>query len=419
MPTVIRPTDNAPREWRTRQAAVQSARELLPGDHQRNITNKERIIKSSFDDVAERHVSPNANGFVNAAFYAYNEHHHLEIRPEDVWFAILTQLGFYVNANAEDLRSVFVAFEGKKEIVVQVEAASIDDVDVGLMAVLMTKGMQKVIVDEGLRAWILPDFTTTQPADTATAAVLMMGVLQKYFAYTIQVLCGLPSVTLLGEREDWVKIRKRLDRLKGWGEEAVTFSERLKVVLDHFVLSFDEPTSERAKEFWNKIVHYESMGSGPDYLSGWLTAFCFWNSEGKPIRDLSRGDPQACNLDGISFSRIETGDIPNGYISCQVKVEDNGKEVKTRMVAGSVGIAVKSSGEPLEERPSLTLFSSKDKKAPEKKIESPGLDTLQPVSGWWMYELPDDSTAWDQDAQEGSHLEMQGVVVQEWELPRE
>ncbi|KAI1785227.1 hypothetical protein LXA43DRAFT_151204 [Ganoderma leucocontextum] len=35
----------------------------------------------------------------------YRSHHHLRIRPDDVWLAILVQLNFYINAHAEELRS--------------------------------------------------------------------------------------------------------------------------------------------------------------------------------------------------------------------------------------------------------------------------------------------------------------------------
>lgn len=48
---------------------------------------------------------------------AYSNHCHLEIRPEDVWFAIIAQLSFYINRHAEELRGKFVPFEGEKELV--------------------------------------------------------------------------------------------------------------------------------------------------------------------------------------------------------------------------------------------------------------------------------------------------------------
>ena len=56
------------------------------------------------------------NGLVGAVIKAYSYHHALVLRPEDFWMAILAQLSFYVNANAEELRSKFVAHEGKKEL---------------------------------------------------------------------------------------------------------------------------------------------------------------------------------------------------------------------------------------------------------------------------------------------------------------
>jgi len=58
------------------------------------------------------------NGFVDAVTTAYNGHHHLVIRPDDVWQAIITQFSFYVNANAEKLRNKFVNFEKKENLMV-------------------------------------------------------------------------------------------------------------------------------------------------------------------------------------------------------------------------------------------------------------------------------------------------------------
>jgi hypothetical protein len=56
-----------------------------------------------------------SNDFVNTVLKAYNQHYHLVIRPEDVWFSILVQLNVYINAHAEELRSMFVAHSGQKK----------------------------------------------------------------------------------------------------------------------------------------------------------------------------------------------------------------------------------------------------------------------------------------------------------------
>jgi hypothetical protein len=47
---------------------------------------------------------PRKNGFVDTVITAYNAHHALVIRPDDVWLAILSQFNLYVNSHPELLR---------------------------------------------------------------------------------------------------------------------------------------------------------------------------------------------------------------------------------------------------------------------------------------------------------------------------
>lgn len=57
------------------------------------------LVESTFSakkslDLKAAHVIPDRNGFVNPAVRAYDCHHDLLIRPDDVWIAILTQINF-------------------------------------------------------------------------------------------------------------------------------------------------------------------------------------------------------------------------------------------------------------------------------------------------------------------------------------
>lgn len=371
----------------------------------------ERIVQSSFDNVSERHISFNNNGFVHAAYRAYSFHHHLRIRPEDVWFSILTQLSFYINANAEDLREYFVAHKDKKQLNVTV-GGSINTVDHGMLARLMTDEIQNNVVDKELQQWILPDFTTTLSDDIVSAAVIMMGSMQKYFNYRFSLTCGIPSVTLLGQREDWVKIRGRLDKIDSWGKEAKEFALRLKVVLEYFILSFDEPKSNKVQEFWGKIAHHKNQGSGPTWLSGWITAFCFWTETGGRPKSRGMGSEKViCHLEGArpglegySFTPVNSKDVPKGYVSVPVEVNDNGKVYATEMLAGSIGVVATSSGDVLDTSvarygpqrfgdamSNKELGQLTEKTTEAKGLERTGLDTIQPVTGWCMYTLKDET----------------------------
>jgi hypothetical protein len=118
-----------------------------PSEHRRS----ETIIQSSFNSEdlfsSEAPIYASSNGFVGAAVSAHCNHHHFTLRPEDVWFSILTQHGFFVSANAEDLRSFFVSREGKKELIVD----GVDTLDFGAIEVRMTDLIAKNVVDPELR----------------------------------------------------------------------------------------------------------------------------------------------------------------------------------------------------------------------------------------------------------------------------
>jgi hypothetical protein len=138
------------------------------------------------------------NGFVDTVIYAYNKHHNLVIRPDDVWIAILSQLSFYINDNAETLRSKFVAHEGKKELELFIPNSPLEDIDWDDAGDGMTTLLHKKLVDKDLQTWIIPNFSTTTRVDRTVSAMFNDGVHEKYFDYTFSMLCGIPQVTLEG-----------------------------------------------------------------------------------------------------------------------------------------------------------------------------------------------------------------------------
>ncbi|PPJ52795.1 hypothetical protein CBER1_11284 [Cercospora berteroae] len=283
---------------------------------------------------------------------------HIAIEPEDVWFAILAQVSFYINAYAEKLRHLFVAHQGRKKLVIE-QVGTLPSADIGGLAVQMTNEIQKNIVDPSLRTWIMPYFTTTT---TEEEHVVAMGL-----------ICGIPTVTLLGEKEDWEDIEKRLDKLQILGKEPKQFSDMLRPILKYFLMSFEEPAAPAVEDFRGKIAHHQSGGNGPTHLSGWIAAFCFWDEKGQSLFRLP--DRNGCDLD-----------VP-------VTLNDNGKVHHTKMLAGSVGIQASCSPSQLSTgMPSLKQNSSSTGDASRTAtIGSTQLDTLQPVCGWWMFEIDPDA----------------------------
>jgi hypothetical protein len=80
------------------------------------------ILASSHQHLNESHeYHPTTDSFVRGAIEAWAQHQHLVIRPDEVWFTILTQMNFYMNAHANDpnVRSLFVSHEGKQEMLIE------------------------------------------------------------------------------------------------------------------------------------------------------------------------------------------------------------------------------------------------------------------------------------------------------------
>ncbi|KAJ7455496.1 hypothetical protein FB451DRAFT_1277961 [Mycena latifolia] len=335
-------------------------------------------------------VVPQRSGFVHTVIAAYNQHHALVIRPDDVWLAILCQFNFFVNANAELLRACFVAHEGKRELVIQGDGTRFD-IDFGGMARRMASLVEKNVVDPTLREWAMPNFTTTTVHDTTVSAVLMMATLRQYFDYGFDCsCCGIPRVTIEGEKADWVDILGRLEKLKEYGIETIAWYHLLRPVIARFVAAFDNPNGQENTDFWKKVAHFESLGSGPDYYSGWINAFNVFGEQGDwlgiPLNkdDRSEVAPETLSaeqfwakyskykmygdlvLDGTPYHEVDTGKVPVGYTAVDIRLEDDDLGFDCVMVAGMVGMQVSSSHD-------LTLSAT-------------GIDdVVRPVSGWWFH----------------------------------
>ena len=406
MPVTIQTSDIAPRVWH--QPSAGNIDSLFAGSCKMHSKTNKGMIQSSVSDekLSSSHISPSTNGLVYSIFRAWSDHHHLVVRPDDIWCAVLSQLNFYINAHAEEVRSVFVPHQDRKNLKV-IESGTLQTADFGGVAIKLTELMSTHLNDPDLTDWVMPNFSTTEASDRVVAAILIMGAMPKFFNYRYVLKCGIPSVTLLGDRTDYAAILTKLDTFPNLGDEVHRFVGLLRAVLKRFIASFDNPKAPETVEFWNCIAHKDG-GSGPSYLSGWVTAFCFWDHQGNCLSDIREKTANFSTsgrtnsdhvfwdydesdrkknfkLDDIPFHNVDTNDIPSGCTTVPLSVNDNGTFIETRLLVGSVGIQVSSSGARTD---SSHRYSQVVVKAGDAK-GAPGPDTVQPLSAWWVYEVMD------------------------------
>ena len=226
------------------------------------------------------------NGFVNAVAYAYYDHMPLVIRPDDVWIEILTQLAFYTEIHAEQLRDKLVSHQGSKEITItDTRWSSVTDISndhrLADFIVQVCERISSSVKVPELKEWYTTTFSTSTPTDQAVKCLLLMASLKKFFSYGFSHGCGFPEITLSGTREDWVKIREQVGFLKSFGVDDLThWADVMSYTLGHFVAAYDNTINV---DFWQSAVVESSGYSSYDNstIHGWLLAFAPFNKKGK------------------------------------------------------------------------------------------------------------------------------------------
>ncbi|TVY73418.1 hypothetical protein LSUE1_G005040 [Lachnellula suecica] len=279
----------------------------------------------------------------------------------------------YIQKNSEALSSKFVAHEGMMSLQVSIEGASATSgkpctLGFAQFALAMADELQKHIIDEDLKEWVMPDFTTTTEHDKVVASIVFMGSMSKYFFMEGATGCGLPSVTLLGTKEDWERMLQKFDKIPSLGEEPTKWHALLVPVLKRFVETFTSPDSQR-----QKISGKRSSTTAADPASQITTQAGSQHSHSGAKTDDEEhyatfwDELPSENLcfDGSIYPRIETARLVPGYVDVNVQIDDtyNGNGIyMVKMIAGSVGMEFTASGD-----------------------HGDGLDTVIPRTGWWAY----------------------------------
>jgi hypothetical protein len=203
---------------------------------------------------------------VAAAHLAFAQHLPLALSPDDVWLCIAQGFGAHVNLHAEELRHRFVAHTGKATIGVRRDdflrgAASND-----------WPGVVEEFSDR-LQAHLGPTgdlvvaaFSTTGNTERTASQIALLGAMQAYFGYEFYTFCGIPSITLLGDVDDWKAIRQRVVALGDF--ELGHWVRSLTPILDHFVAAAQ---GQIDLGFWRSFFKTNSE-SGEGKVTGWINA---------------------------------------------------------------------------------------------------------------------------------------------------
>jgi hypothetical protein len=296
------------------------------------------------------------NGFVGGAFTSYSKHSKFCFRPDDVYAQIMIGFARYVNANAEALRSTFVAHEGKKPLEVLASEKISDPVVVSHLVDQMQRLIAQNIKDPSIRDWIVPKFTTTTKTDKVVFGALFMGAVQEYFYLKLTLGCGHPEITLLGTVDDWTDLAERVERLKEFDLGANGVMTQWVEMLRPICRKFIETASGTPDiAWWSRMCHESPNGSGARYISGWISVFQCINAKGQ-----WQADKTTSRSTDSKWPVINTNDCTNGVMFVKVEINDGQNPAfPAHLIAGSFAVE-QFEDDPTCARPRLDWILVKD-----------------------------------------------------------
>ena len=152
--------------------------------------------------------------FFQSMYRAYADHRPFELSPEALWLLICQGFSLHVNNNAEELRHLFVDFEGKQTLMASGKGISLDNPNSPWERVFPQFTSQiAAYTGQELIDVLSADFSTSTPASRVASQITVMESMKAYFDYWIAI-CGIPHVILHGTPDDWQSVIDRTEFLR-------------------------------------------------------------------------------------------------------------------------------------------------------------------------------------------------------------
>jgi Domain of unknown function (DUF4419) len=270
----------------------------------------------------------------HAISYAFNSHCPLVLTPDSVWLTILSGLSHHIDTDPEGLRHNFVSHEGKRELLVFVDARNVFDIadDQWEGSIKDFSEQLQENLNPKKHDLLISNFSTTTSIDKISSEVALMGAMKHYFEYKMMLLCGLTKVTILGTVQDWEDIINRTQalsefNLSWWTKHLLPVLEKIK----------DSCAGKPDVGFWEAAYLRHRKGSGGQSdVSGWINTFYpYVAGRNKMIQN-----PYVNWEDKSLGGGLDTDDFPFGLVKAPVKIDDHGKEYEAEFYGGLVGVSL-------------------------------------------------------------------------------
>uniref|UniRef100_A0A7S2N0V3 DUF4419 domain-containing protein n=1 Tax=Helicotheca tamesis TaxID=374047 RepID=A0A7S2N0V3_9STRA len=262
--------------------------------------------------------------FIHALDAAFNHHLPLILSPDAILMVITQHFSEHINQNSEKYRHKLVSHTGKEKITVRNDSLVKHKVNNDWESVFdqFSNKLRDRLPPE-IHSAVVADFSTTGPIEKACSEIVLMEAVQKYFDYGVRTSCGIPEITLEGNKQDWLLLSKKIEGLRGFDLDA--WVDDLQIIVQQCVNCFD---NEVDKQFWSSIYHYMDESGGP-FVTGWVQVLYGMSS----LKDAMG-----------SFQRPFCGPSPDdfsiGRSKCPFVWKYYGEEIGCDFIGGFIGISL-------------------------------------------------------------------------------
>lgn len=305
--------------------------EVLGGGLKPHYLSRNQVYKYE-DRLFLNYEVTSASLMVQSAHMAFTGHNGLTIRPDVLWFMIVSQIAEYVKQNVNQFAHLFTTTPGqKKEILVRDDSlvyGSLDN-DWRNTIELFRHPLRNAVTDETADLF-LTRFSTSSPEDEVALLVAFMDSASPYYEFTVQTLCGIPSINLLGIQSDYAMIIIKCRRLARNFPALKEYFATLEPVLTNIVDSFERPNLD----FWASVYHLNQV-SGGDTVDGWINAF-------QLFRQTDQGPVMKTRFkwlsDGHGWGFPFVNSFPSHIVTVPFKWLYYEQTIPMKFIAGPIGV---------------------------------------------------------------------------------
>ena len=284
---------------------------------------------------AEKLYNLGPDVFFQTLVIAYAEHRPVVITPDMIWTLICQGFSHHINLDPEKYRHMLVNHEGKMGLEVircRIDDFTTDDWE-GIIREFATQ------IEDNTKGTIasslITNFSTTGPTEAISSRITLMSTVKAYFELiVIQMICGIPYITLKGTPEDWRSILERSKELAKFDLD--WWISSLTPILEEFVKTAEGYPSPI---FWKSIVMtwrpdiIRGGGCVPDpegetMVDGWFLKFFPYCKDGRTPDRMPIHDSMLPETVSVPFIHRIVGS--NGQVI---------KETKMNLTSGLIGVS--------------------------------------------------------------------------------